>query len=83
MSIELNLYQAKALVEMLEASDDPAEDPIVILEGDGHSGHGLYACWRECLEEGAFFIGKDEDDQLRGDAIADLAERSAEWSATE
>lgn len=74
MEIELNLYQAQALVEMLEASDDPADDPLIIKEGDGHSGPGLYAYWRECPEEGAVFIGTDEADQERGNAIADSRE---------
>lgn len=82
MEIELNLYQARALVEMLESSD-VEDDPIILKEGDGHSGPGLYAYWRECPEEGAVFIGTDEDDQNRGDSIADLAERDCEWRAPE
>ena len=80
MEIELNLYQAKALVEMLDSSDDPADDPIIIKEGDGHSGPGLYAYWRECPEEGAVFIGKDEEDQARGDALGDQAEAEEQAS---
>lgn len=74
MEIELNLYQAKALVEMLDASDAPEDDPIIIKMGDGHSGPGLYAYWRECPEEGAEFIGTDDADQARGDALADSKE---------
>jgi hypothetical protein len=74
MEIELNLYQAQALVEMLEASDAPADDPLIIKEGDGHSGPGLYAYWRECPEEGAVFIGTDDADQERANAIADSRE---------
>ncbi|MEW6316278.1 MAG: hypothetical protein AB1670_07785 [Pseudomonadota bacterium] len=82
MEIELNLYQAKALVEMLESSETE-DDPIILKEGDGHSGPGLYAYWRECPEEGAAFIGTDDEDQKRGDAIADLKERDVEWRAPE
>ena len=79
MEIELNLYQAKALVEMLEANDDPeADDPIIIKEGNGHSGNGLYAYWRECPEEGASFIGVSEEDQQRGNAAADEWEKNHE-----
>lgn len=78
MSIELNLYQAKALVEMLEASDVPEDDPIVIQEGEGHSGKGLYAYWRECPEEGCVFIGIDEDDQRRGNAECERREAAGE-----
>lgn len=76
MSIELNLYQVRAMLEMLEASgDEDVDDPIVIEERvGGHSGPGLYAYFRECPEEGCSFIGVDQADQDRGNAIADSLE---------
>lgn len=78
--IELNAYQLRALLEMAEASDTPEEDPIVIcMGGEGcHSGAGLYAYWRECPEEGAEFIGENEEDQQRGNQLAEQFEASQE-----
>lgn len=78
--IELNAYQLHALLEMAEASDEPEEDPIVILIGskESHSGAGLYAYWRECPEEGAVFIGENEEDQQRGNKLAEEFEAAQE-----
>lgn len=71
--IELTHYQIKALLEMSESSGDPeCYDDLVLVIGDehSHSGTGVYAYFSCCPEEGAIFIGKDAEDQARGDAIA-------------
>ncbi|QLL11729.1 hypothetical protein [Pseudomonas chlororaphis] len=80
MEISLNHYQLKALLEMSESSGDPeCYDTIVIAPGkeNGHSGPGLYAWFYECPEEGASFIGEDEDDDARASKIAEEREANA------
>lgn len=77
MKIELTHYQIKALLEMSESSGDPeCYDTLVLQIGDdrAHSGPGLYAYFDECREEGAIFIGKDDEDQARADAVAESRE---------
>ncbi|QEU28812.1 hypothetical protein [Pseudomonas luteola] len=77
MEISLNHYQLKALLEMSESSGDPeCYDTLVIMKGDerGHSGPGLYAYFQECAEEGAIFIGVDEEDDERAAKIAESRE---------
>lgn len=72
--IELTHYQIKALLEMSEASGDPEcyDDLVLQVAGENaHSGAGLYAWFSECPEEGSTFIGRDADDQARGEAIAE------------
>lgn len=72
--IELTHYQIKALLELSEASGDPecCDDLVLQMGGEkAHSGPGLYAWYDECPEEGATFIGRDAEDQARGDAIAE------------
>ena len=65
MGIELNKYQLTELLEIASMSDEEEGDNICILEGDGHSGKGLYAYWVECPEEGAMYIPVDEEDNQR------------------
>ncbi len=76
--IELNAYQLRALLEMAESSGEPEDDPVIIKMGDGHSGPGLYAYWRECPEEGASFIGENEEDQQRANKLAEAFEAAQE-----
>lgn len=71
MSIELNFYQARMLLDLVESSDSPDKTTIVVREGRGHSGYGLYAYWKSRPDDGSEFIGADEDDQKRGDAAGD------------
>ena len=58
MSITFNLGQAKELVDFFGGED--AE--IIVTEGNGHSGIGLYAYFLEYPEEGAIFLGEEEED---------------------
>lgn len=72
--IELTHYQIRSLLELSESSGDPEhQDDLILQLGDekSHSGPGLYAYFAECPEEGATFIGRDAEDQARGDAIAE------------
>ena len=73
--IELNHFQIKALLDLSEVSGDPEgydELELRVVEGNSaHSGPGLYATYPEVPENGWMFIGKDEDDQARADAICD------------
>ncbi|UVL53984.1 hypothetical protein [Pseudomonas sp. B21-035] len=80
MEISLTHYQLKALLEMSESSGDPeCYDTIVIKMGEdkAHSGPGLYAWFQECPEEGASFLGEDEEDDARAAKIADEREAAA------
>ncbi|WP_313003552.1 hypothetical protein [Pseudomonas sp.] len=70
-SIELNHYQVRMLLDVVENSDSPDKTTIVIQKGQGHSGDGLYAYWKSHPDDGSEFIGVDEDDQRRGDAEGD------------
>lgn len=73
--IELNHFQIKSLLNLSEISGDPEcyeELELRLVEGNGaHSGPGLYAIYPEAPENGWLFIGKDEEDQARADAICD------------
>lgn len=65
--ISINYHQAKELVKMFELdiqscdSPDEAMQCMVLMDGDGHSGPGLYATIGELPEEGAFFIPESKD----------------------
>lgn len=76
--ISLNLYQIRALLEMADSSGEPEGDALIIVNGDGHSGPGVYAYFTECPEEGAEFIGENEEDQQRGNQLAEQFEASQE-----
>lgn len=78
--ISLNLYQIRALLEMADSSGEPEGDELIIVKGDDacHSGPGLYAYFSECPEEGASFIGDDEEDQQRGNKLAEAFEAAQE-----
>lgn len=81
MKIALTHYQIKELLELSESSGDPeCTDDLYLTIGDdrAHSGAGLYAQFQEVPEEGFMFIGKDEADQQRGNAICDARIESGE-----
>lgn len=75
MEIALTHFQIKALLELTELSGDPeSTDDLTIrfVEDDSaHSGPGLYAQFQEVPEEGWIFIGEDQADQDRANAICD------------
>lgn len=75
MRINLTHYQIKALLELSESSGDPdCYDDLTLCftnEFAAHSGPGLYAAFQEVPEEGYTFLGEDEEDQARGDAICE------------
>lgn len=74
-AIELNHFQIKSLLDLSEVSGDSEcydEIELRLVEDDSaHSGPGLYATYPEVPENGFLFIGKDDDDQARADAICD------------
>lgn len=76
--IELNAYQLRALLEIAESGGEDEDDPVILVEGDGHGGPGLYAYWRECPEEGSSFIGVDDEDQQRANKLAESFEAEQE-----
>lgn len=82
MRIKLTHFQVKELLELSESSGDPecTDDLLLVLVGDNsaHSGPGLYALFQECPEEGFMFIGADQEDQDRGDAICNARIESGE-----
>jgi len=83
MKIALTHYQIKELLDLSESSGDPecTDDLYLILVEDdakAHSGAGLYAQFQEVPEEGFMFIGKDEEDQQRGNDICNARIESGE-----
>ena len=82
MRIELTHFQIKQLLELSESSGDPecTDDLLLVLVEDNsaHSGPGLYAQFQEVPEEGYMFIGVDQEDQDRGDAICNARIESGE-----
>lgn len=79
--IMLNHYQIKALLELSESSGDPEmfdEMELVIGGENAHSGPGVYACFTECQEEGAIYLGEDEADDERAQAICNAKIESGE-----
>jgi len=82
MKIALTHFQLKELLELSESSGDPeaTDDLLLILVEDdsGHSGPGLYAQFQEVPEEGYMFIGTDQEDHDRGNAICDARIESGE-----
>lgn len=82
MKIDMTHHQIKALLELSESSGDPEcyDDMTLHFFGGStaHSGPGLYAVFQEVPEEGGIFLGTDEADQLRGDAICKARIESGE-----
>lgn len=82
MKIDMTHYQIKTLLDLAEGSGDPEcydGMTLVLVEDDSaHSGPGLYASFQEVPEEGYTFLGEDEADQARGDAICDAKIESGE-----
>lgn len=56
--VNIDYKQATELLEMF--GGQPTE--ISLTNGNGHSGPGLYAFYRDLPEEGAFFLGTTDDD---------------------
>ncbi|RTY63411.1 hypothetical protein [Pseudomonas veronii] len=73
MKITLNHFQIKSLLDLSESSGDPEcydEMTLVLVNDDSaHSGPGLYCKFEEVPENGFTFLGTDEDDEVRADAI--------------
>lgn len=81
MKIDIAHFQIKALLDLAEASGDPEsydDMTLIVMDQGGHSGPGLYAAFQEVPEEGYTFLGADEEDQARGDAICDAKIASGE-----
>ncbi len=82
MKIALTHYQIKELLALSESSGDPeaTDDLLLVLVEDdsAHSGPGLYAQFQEVPEEGYMFIGADQEDQDRGNAICNAKIESGE-----
>lgn len=79
--IKLNHYQIKALLELSESSGDPEmfdEMALVVGGENAHSGPGVYAYFTECQEEGATYLGVDEADEERAEAICEAKIESGE-----
>lgn len=56
--VHIDFKQASELLEMF--GGQPSE--ITLTNGEGHSGPGLYAFYRDLPEEGSFFLGVTDDD---------------------
>lgn len=82
MRISMTHRQIKELLELSESSGDPDmyDDMTLVLVADdsAHSGPGLYAQFQEVPEEGFMFLGSDEEDQKRGDAVCNAKITSGE-----
>jgi len=82
MKISMTHHQIKALLELSESSGDPESfddmNLIVVDDDKAHSGPGLYCQFREVPEEGFMFLGKDEEDDARGNEICNARIRSGE-----
>jgi len=52
--LEFTLEQARTLVKAFGGDD---ETTVAVIEGDGHSGPGLYAHYPDCPGEGSVFLG--------------------------
>lgn len=59
-SITIDFKQATELLEMF--GGEPAE--ITLMEGDGHSGNGLYAIYTDMPEEGSGFLGASDNEAM-------------------
>lgn len=73
MQIHMTHRQIKELLELSESSGDPEcyDDMILVLIEDdrAHSGPGLYCQFEEVPQEGCMFLGKDDEDEARANAI--------------
>ncbi|MFK7671773.1 hypothetical protein [Pseudomonas lundensis] len=81
MKINMTHRQIKELLELSESSGDPEsyEDmTLIVMDRSGHSGPGLYAQFQEVPEEGYIFLGADDEDQARGDALCDALIKSGQ-----
>lgn len=59
-SITIDFKQSTELLEMF--GGEPAE--ITLMEGDGHSGNGLYAIYTDMPEEGSGFLGTSDNEAI-------------------
>lgn len=82
MKINMTHRQIKELLELSESSGDPeAYDDmtlVVVEDNSAHSGPGLYCQFYEVPEEGYMFLGADDEDQARGDALCTARIESGE-----
>lgn len=60
MRIQIDLKQTTQLLAMF--GGEPAT--IALMQGDGHSGNGLYAFYTDLPEEGAEFLGEADDEAV-------------------
>lgn len=75
MKIHMTHRQIRELLDLSESSGDPEcydAMTLVVVTGDSaHSGPGLYCQFQEVPEEGYMFLGADDEEQARGDAICE------------
>jgi hypothetical protein len=57
-AVTLDFRMASELLEMF--GGEPGE--VSLLQGEGHSGEGLYAYWTELPNEGCVFLGNPDDE---------------------
>lgn len=82
MKIHMTHRQIRELLDLSESSGDPEcydDMTLMFVEDDSaHSGPGLYCQFQEVPEEGYMFLGADDEEQSRGDAICTLKIKSGE-----
>lgn len=77
---EIRLDYAQTMRLMALFGGQPGE--ISLMQGEGHSGAGIYAYFSEYPEEGAFYLGQTNPDALPTQEAASVSAMTAQQLAS-